>query len=44
MRQHLRFPVGGKAAGGHARVRTGLGKTDRPGSKRGLAETWTMVE
>jgi hypothetical protein len=30
--QHLSFLGGGKAAGGDARVRTGLGKSDRPGS------------
>ena len=36
MRQHVSFPGSGKAAGGHARVRTGLGKSDRPGSKGGL--------
>jgi hypothetical protein len=42
--QHLSFLGVGKAAGGHARVRTTLGKSDRVGSKRGLTETWTMVE
>jgi len=31
-----------KSSRGEAKVRTGLGKTDRPGSKRGLAETWVM--
>ena len=30
--QHLSFLGAGKTAGGHARVRTGLGKSDRPGS------------
>ena len=30
--QHLSFLGSGKAAGGQARVRTGLGKSDRPGS------------
>ncbi len=34
--QHFSFLGSGKAAGGHARVRTGLGKTDRPGSQGGL--------
>ncbi len=34
--QHLSFLGSGKAAGGHASVRTGLGKTDRPGSQGGL--------
>jgi hypothetical protein len=32
MSQHLSFPAFGKAAGGQAKVRTGLGKSDRPGS------------
>ena len=27
-----------------AKVSTGLGKAHRPGSRRGPAETWTMVE
>ena len=36
MSQHLSFPVFGKAAGGQAKVRTGLGKSDRPGSQGGL--------
>ena len=30
--QHLSFLVYGKAVGGQAKVRTGLGKSDRPGS------------
>jgi hypothetical protein len=34
--QHLSFPGSGKAAGGHARVRTTLGKSDRVGSQGGL--------
>jgi hypothetical protein len=32
MGQRLSFTTCGKAAGGKARVRTGLGKSDRPGS------------
>ncbi len=34
--QHLSLLGDGKAAGGHARARTGLGKSDRPGSQGGL--------
>ncbi len=43
--QHLSFLGDGKAAGGHARVRTGLGKTDRPGSQGGLwkRELWRRL-
>jgi hypothetical protein len=42
MRQHLSFLRFGKAAGGFARVRTTLGKTDRVGSQGGLRkrELW----
>jgi hypothetical protein len=36
MSQHLSFLGAGKAAGGHARVRTLLGKSDRSGSQGGL--------
>ena len=36
MSQHLSSTVSGKAAGGQAKVRTGLGKSDRPGSQGGL--------
>ncbi len=36
MSQHLSFLGYGKAEGGHAKVRTGLGKSDRPGSQGGL--------
>ena len=32
MSQHLNFFTRGKAAAGTAKVRTGLGKADRPGS------------
>jgi hypothetical protein len=32
MGQHLSFIGTGKAVGGKAKVRTGLGKADRPGS------------
>jgi len=32
MSQHLNLTMLGKAAGGQAKVRTGLGKSDRPGS------------
>jgi len=32
MSQHLSFTGYGKAAGGYAKVRTGFGKSDRPGS------------
>ena len=32
MGQHLNFISCGKAVGGKAKVRTGLGKSDRPGS------------
>jgi len=38
MSQHLRFLLGGKAAGVQATVRTGLGKSDRPGSQGGLGK------
>ena len=34
--QHLSLTGVGKARGGKAKVRTGLGKTDRPGSQGGL--------
>jgi hypothetical protein len=43
MNQHLSFIDSGKAAGGKARVRTGLGKSDRPGSQGGLRKRGTMV-
>jgi hypothetical protein len=43
MNQHLSFIDNGKAAGGKARVRTGLGKSDRPGSQGGLRKRGTMV-
>ena len=36
MCQHLNLLVTGKTYGGNARARTGLGKTDRPGSQGGL--------
>jgi hypothetical protein len=36
MSQDLSFLDYGKAAGGYARVRTGFGKTDCPGSQGGL--------
>jgi len=36
MSQHLSLLGFGKAAGGQAKVRTGLGKSDRPGSQEGL--------
>ena len=36
MNQHLSFLAGGQAAEGQAKVRTGLGKSDRPGSQGGL--------
>ncbi len=34
--QHLSFTVAGKAFGGQAKLRTGLGQSDRPGSQGGL--------
>jgi hypothetical protein len=43
MNQHLSFIDSGKAAGGKARARTGLGKSDRPGSQGGLRKRGTMV-
>jgi hypothetical protein len=36
MSQHLSFTSKGKAVRGKATVRTGFGKTDRPGSQGGL--------
>jgi hypothetical protein len=42
--QHLSFTHDRKATEGYAKVRTGLGKSDRPGSQGGRVETWTMVE
>ena len=36
MNQHLSFIDCGKAVGGNAKVRTGLGKSDCPGSQGGL--------
>jgi hypothetical protein len=42
--QHLSFTHDRKATEGYAKVRTGLGKSDRPGSQGGLVETWMMVK
>ena len=36
MSRHLSFLIYGKAVGGQAKVRTGLGKSDRPESQGGL--------
>jgi len=36
MNHHLSFSGNGKAVRGKAKVRTGLGKSDRPGSQGGL--------
>ena len=41
MCQHLSFIGFGKATGGKAKVRTGLGKSDCPGSQGGL---WKRVK
>jgi len=41
--QHLSFMPIGKATTAIVKVRTGLGKTDRPGSKGGLRERDDMV-
>ena len=38
MSQNLSFLGYGKAAGGYAKVRTGLGKSDRPGSQGGFGK------
>ena len=43
MNQHLSFIDCGKAVGGNAKARTGLGKSDRPGSQGGLRKRGTMV-
>jgi hypothetical protein len=42
MSQHLSLHESGKASEGKAKVRTGLGKSDRPGSQGGLwkRELW----
>lgn len=42
VRPHLSFIAEGKVCGGEAKVRTGLGKTDRPESQGGLRkrELW----
>ena len=36
MSRHLSFLIYGKAVGGQVKVRTGLGKSDRPESQGGL--------
>ena len=47
--QHLSFIGDRKTVGGKAKVRTGLGKSDRPGSQGGLRKhglwwKWFMAE